>query len=110
TLTPPVEVIRDKTKSGPCRACGRRVEVDARMCPFCGKASPNPSEQSRWAGRGLLLGAVLGGLVSALYCYIEYRNGTAILGGLVGALGGAIVGLVGGVIFGFVKKLRSGEE
>ncbi len=108
TLAPPVEVIRDKTKSGLCRGCGRRVQVDARLCPFCGKPSPNPSEESRWAGRGLIAGGAVVGLGAALYCFFKFGgDGASVFAGvLFGGFGGAIAGLLGGVIVGWVQARR----
>jgi hypothetical protein len=108
TLAPPIDVIRDTSRSGPCRACRRYVPADVSQCPFCKTYYPNPSRKSGNAGFGLLFGALVGAVIGSFSCWgITGDAGSAVAGLLAGALGGAIPGLAGGVLYDRIKRKRS---
>lgn len=105
--TPRVEVIRDTTKNGPCRACRRLVPADVSQCEWCCANDPNPSRKRSNAGFGLLVGAYTGGLIASLSCWgVTGEAGSAVGGLLFGALGGAFLGAAGGVLYDRVKGKR----
>ena len=85
--------------TGSCRACGYSpVAVDARACPRCGAANPNPGIANRFVGRGMLYGLGAGAVVGAAVGWHSGRPGMALGGALLGAIPGLFAGMVVGLV------------
>jgi hypothetical protein len=92
-----------------CRVCGYEpVAYDARACPHCAAASPNPGIGNRYAGYGVILGGIIGALVCGIWAWLGFGNphpvGALVLAAL-GSLPGMFVGLLGGLVVAAVARL-----
>lgn len=89
---------------GTCSICGYSpVAIDARTCPKCGGQNPCPGVGNRFAGRGALIGLVIGVLAGSVLGYDRLTEGGA--GAFGGALLGALAGLVIGLIIGLLAAM-----
>jgi hypothetical protein len=87
--------------TGACTTCGYSpVAIDARVCPKCGAANPNPGVGNRFGGRGALLGLVIGIVAGGALGYDRLTHGAA--GAFGGALLGSLAGLLLGLVLGFL--------
>lgn len=111
-VTPPSSRVRVEYPkgTGSCRHCGHRpIAFDALECPQCAGGNPNPGIVARWAGRGTIIGILVGGGGGALSGYLNASPGNeiayAFAGLMVGTLAGILVGLVGGFVTGIAARI-----
>jgi hypothetical protein len=91
-----------------CQHCGfPRVPLNAPSCPNCGKSDALPGVVSSFAGRGTLVGAILGCVFGAVHGYFNPEVGVGLLiwQAFCGLVGGVIVGMAGGLVIGEAVKL-----
>ena len=86
--------------TGECRHCGHRpVAFNAEECPVCAGSNPNPGVVSRFAGRGVWIGAALGASVGVIWGFLTFGGGGP-AGAVAGLLLGTLPGLIGGLALG----------
>ncbi len=97
---------RRQPEAESCAACGYApVEPNARRCPRCNARDPNPHIFSRYIGRGMLCGMVIGAIVGGAFMANKDDAAEIIFYGMVCTVPGLVGGFFAGLLVALAVRL-----